>query len=174
MRICIDPGHGGKHPGAVYFGRKEKDATLSICQFLMWELKSHGHDVVMTRTRDVTTTLAERCNVSNRYHADLFISVHLNASVDPTVHGAEVWRWHAGTGRYAVPVQRAIIAATHAKDRGVKLSRSFYVLRHTQAPALMIECGFMSNREEGDLLFSENYQALLARAIADGIETEDS
>lgn len=166
MKVCIDPGHGGGHPGAVYFGRKEKDAALAISHRLAMELKAQGVDVVLTRTRDTDVSLAERCRISNAAKADLFISIHLNASVDPTIHGTEVWKWHNSDNPFASRVQSALVAATGFKDRGVKDSHEFYVLRHTLCPALVVECGFMSNQREGEALFDPRVQDAIATGIA--------
>jgi N-acetylmuramoyl-L-alanine amidase len=166
MKVCIDPGHGGGHPGAVYFGRKEKDATLAISHQLATELKAKGVDVVLTRTRDTDVSLAERCRISNAAKADLFISIHLNAAVDPTIHGAEVWKWYKSEIPYAARVQAALVEATGFKDRGVKNSHDFYVLRHTLCPALVVECGFMSNPREGEALFDPRVQDAIASGIA--------
>lgn len=166
MKVCIDPGHGGGHPGAVYYGRKEKDATLAISHRLAMELKAQGIDVVLTRTRDTDVSLAERCRISNAAKADLFISIHLNAAVDPTIHGAEVWKWHTSDNPFASRVQSALVAATGFKDRGVKDSHEFYVLRHTLCPALVVECGFVSNPKEGEALFDPRVQDAIAAGLA--------
>lgn len=170
MKVCIDPGHGGGHPGAVYYGRREKDAALAISHRLAMELKAQGVDVLLTRTRDTDVSLAERCRISNAAKADLFISIHLNAAVDPTIHGAEVWKWHKSENPYAERVQAALVAATGFKDRGVKNSREFYVLRHTLCPALVVECGFMSNAKEGEALFDPRVQDAIAVGIAKPFE----
>lgn len=166
MKVCIDPGHGGNRPGAVYYGRREKDAALAISHRLAMELKAQGIDVVLTRTRDTDVSLAERCRISNAAKADLFISIHLNAAVDPTIHGAEVWKWHKSDNPYAARVQAALVSATGFKDRGVKNSHEFYVLRHTLCPALVVECGFMSNPKEGEALFDPHLQDAIATGVA--------
>lgn len=170
MKVCIDPGHGGGHPGAVYYGRKEKDAALAISHRLAMELKAKGVDVVLTRTRDTDVSLAERCRISNAAKADLLISIHLNAAVDPTIHGAEVWKWHTSDNPFAESVQAALVAATGFKDRGVKKSHDFYVLRHTLCPALVVECGFMSNPKEGEALFDPRVQDAIAAGLAKPFE----
>lgn len=167
--ICIDPGHGGKQPGAVYGGLMEKDATLDIARMVARILKDAWIDVVMTRDADEDVSLRERCNISNRANADAFVSIHLNAAKSKSAHGAETWKWHRSTSPFADNVQDALIAATDAKDRGVRLSSGFDVLKYTKAPALVVECGFMSNDKERALLFDKAYQRKLAEGIASGI-----
>lgn len=167
--ICIDPGHGGKQPGAVYGGKKEKDATLQIARMVARLLKDAWIDVVMTRNEDIDVSLQKRCDISNKANADAFVSIHLNAAENKSAHGLETWKWHRSSSPLASNVQNSLIASTEAKDRGVRPSSTFYVLKHTKAPALVVECGFMSNDEERELLFDKDYQRKLAEGIASGI-----
>lgn len=167
--ICIDPGHGGKQPGAVRGGMMEKDATLQIARMVARILKDAWIDVIMTRNEDIDVSLPERCDISNKANADAFVSIHLNAHKNTSAHGLETWKWHRSTSDFADKVQNALIASTGAKDRGVRLSSGYYVIKHTKAPALVVECGFMSNDEERELLFDKDYQRKLAEGIASGI-----
>lgn len=168
-KICIDPGHGGAQPGAVYGGQQEKDATLQIGRKLARNLREMGYEVVMTRDNDATVSLRKRCDISNNAGADAFISVHLNAAVNRTAHGAETWKWTSNKTSLAQNVQTELVAAIGAKDRGVKSTTTFYVLKHTRAAALVIECGFMSNNKERAKLFDDDYQEKIAAGIAKGI-----
>ena len=167
--ICIDPGHGGIQPGAAYGGRLEKDATLSISMRLRDKLEEPGYRVIMTRETDIDVSLKRRCEISNGAGADAFVSIHLNSSTNPTAHGAETWKWERAKGALAEAVQTALIAASGFKDRGVKSTTAFYVLRHTVAPALVVECGFLSNESERGRLFDEAMQDKIAAGIARGI-----
>ena len=167
--ICIDPGHGGIQPGAAYGGRLEKDATLSISMRLRDKLEASGYRVIMTRETDIDVSLKRRCEISNGAGADAFVSIHLNSSTNPTAHGAETWKWERAKGALAEAVQTALIAASGFKDRGVKSTTAFYVLRHTVAPALVVECGLLSNESERGRLFDEAMQDKIAAGIARGI-----
>lgn len=169
MKICIDPGHGGAQPGAVYGGLMEKDATLQIARKLARNLREIGHEVIMTRDNDATVTLRKRCDISNAANADAFISIHLNAAVARSANGAETWRWPNNKSGLAESVQTELVAAIGAKDRGVKTTSTFYVLKHTRASALVVECGFMSNNKERARLFEDDYQEKIAAGIAKGI-----
>lgn len=169
MKICIDPGHGGDQPGAAYGGRLEKDATLQIARKLARKLKENGHEVIMTRDDDALVSLRKRCDISNDFGADAFISVHLNASCSPEAHGAETWQWDNSESTLALNVQSELVASTGARDRGVKSTRSYYVLRHTHAVAIVVECGFISNDAERSELFEGAYQEKIASGIAKGI-----
>lgn len=171
--ICIDPGHGGVQPGACYGGLKEKDAALSISLLVKAKLEQTGFRVVMTRETDVDIPLRKRCEISNTASADAFISIHLNAATSLDAYGAETWRWWSGgefSRKLAACVQDGIIAETRARNRGVRQNASYCVLHRTNAPALVIECGFISNDVERALLFNPEYQAKIAKGIADGIE----
>lgn len=169
MKICIDPGHGGEQPGAVYGGRREKDAALQIARKLASQLRALGYDVVMTRDDDASVSLRKRCDISNALRADAFISVHLNASRSPEAQGAESWQWTGSGSRLAHNVQRGLVDATGARDRGVKSTTSYYVLRHTHAVAIVVECGFLSHDAERERLFDAEYQAKIASGIARGV-----
>lgn len=171
VKVCVDPGHGGyPHPGACYYGRMEKDAALDISLILAEELKKKGCEVVLTRKTDVDISLTDRAKISNKNKCDVFVSIHLNACKDPTVHGAEVWKWHTGTRQdIAENMQRELVKATGFKDRGVKNSSVFAVLRHTQAPAFVVECGFISYKPECEKLFDRDIQKKVAYHLACGI-----
>lgn len=168
--ICIDPGHGGCQPGAVYGGLQEKDATLQIGRMVARNLREVGFDVIMTRDSDEDISLRRRCDIANDAGADAFVSIHLNAATNRTAHGAETWKWHKNKSRLAGDVQTELLAATGAKNRGVRLSETFYVLKHTLASALVVECGFMSNNKERAKLFDADYQEKVANGIAKGIQ----
>lgn len=170
--ICIDAGHGGE-PGAVNGSKYESVATLDIAFKVGAELERNGYEVVYTRTTDKHITLAERCTISNSKNADAFISIHLNAAENKDAEGIETWRYQtvgATTKALASNIQEELITATGAKPRGVKTTTTLYVLRRTKAPAVLIECGFISNNYEAKQLFADSYQSKLAKAIVKGVE----
>lgn len=173
-RICIDAGHGGSDPGAINGTYKEKKAALGIALELGLALYRGGYEVYFTRTNDTFVSLADRCTISNLSDADLFVSVHLNSSTSATASGIEtyVYRSASTTARkVADKVQKQLIEATGAKDRGVKES-GFYVLKNTKSPAILIETGFISNSTECKKLFTTDYQQDIAKAIYNGIRQQ--
>lgn len=167
--ICIDAGHGGTDPGATKGGLYEKAVALATAKLLKKELEAAGFGVILTRETDKTLQLKERCDVSNRAGADLFVSIHCNSSENREAQGIETWR-HPSTSQKALAesIQRRMIEATGARDRGVK-DGTFYVLRHTKAAAVLVEMGFISHSEESVKLFKTHYQTTVAKAICQGI-----
>ena len=171
--IVLDPGHGGKDPGAVNGKKHEADANLAIAKKVGAKLKAKGYNVKYTRTKDVYFSLAERCRMSNNWDADLFVSIHLNAAASKEASGIETWRYTTVgnlTKELAKNVQGELIAATGWKDRGVKQSSTLYVLKKTIASAVLVECGFISNDAECQKLFSEKWQNKIANGVVKGIE----
>lgn len=174
--IVVDPGHDGTTLGAVYpdaSGTKiyEKDLTLSISNKLKAELEAAGFNVVMTRTGETAGDLYERAALANAVEADLFVSIHINASgTVPTFQGLYTYH-HPSSNRgkaFAQAVQTAVCAASGAIDRGIA-SADFVVLRETNMAAILVECGFMSNVEELERLKTDSYQQKLAQGITQGI-----
>ncbi len=172
ITICIDPGHGGSQPGAVNGRFKEKAAALEISLKLRDRLKENGFKVIMTRDTDIDVSLKSRCRISNDAGANAFVSIHLNSCHSDEPHGAETWKWHKTrqfSKTLADSVNADLIVATGAKNRGVKESDIYYVLKHTKASALVVECGFISNSEECHKLFSESYHDKIAEGICNGV-----
>lgn len=171
MRICIDPGHGGCQPGAVYQGIREADLTMPMCLELSHRLERMGHSTTLTRLADVDVSLRERCRISDAFGADLFLCMHLNAASSPDANGSEIWVW-TGSRAFmpAREIQRGIVEATGARDRKVRETQKYYVLRHTKALAMVIEPGFMSNPGELLMLRDAEYQGKIVDAIARGVQ----
>ena len=170
--ICLDAGHGGE-PGAINGSKYESVATLDIAFKVGAELENKGYEVVYTRTNDKHITLGERCAISNNKGANAFVSIHLNSATNRDAHGIETWCYYKvgdKTKELANNIQSNLIKSTNAKNRGVKTTETFYVLKHTIAPAVLIECGFISNHDESELLFDNDYQNKIANAIVTGIE----
>jgi N-acetylmuramoyl-L-alanine amidase len=186
VKICIDPGHGGFDPGAIGpSGLREKDITLPVSLFLADILDDTEASVSLTREtdqidwpKDQRQNLQARCDIANRWKADLFISIHVNSADNPSVVGTEVFTL-PGQGA-ADPIADAIIKAmmvefpgrkfrTDTTDGDLDKEEKFYVLKHTNMPALLVELAFISNQGEEKLLGDPEYQRRLAAAIAKGI-----
>ena len=167
--IVLDPGHGGNDPGAVAGTRREADDVLRLSLAVQALLQARGQRVVITRSTDVFVSLSERSAISNRNNADIFVSVHRNASTNTAANGVENYVFTTaptGTVQGAFDVLDRVVDAGVQNNRGV-LRGNFAVLRNTQAPAMLLEMGFISNARDNQL-FDQNFNAYAA-AIADGI-----
>jgi len=167
--VVIDPGHGGPNPGAVSGTRLEKNDNLRLGLAVQRNLLARGQRVIMTRNADVDVPLLERSDISNRNNADLFVSLHRNASTIPTANGVETFVQIGSppiNTTYARNVQNEIVAVGVQTDRGVK-QENFSVLRNTRAPAMLVELGFITNQIDNQL-FDQNFDAYAA-AITRGI-----
>ncbi|MEM8640346.1 MAG: N-acetylmuramoyl-L-alanine amidase [Cyanobacteria bacterium P01_G01_bin.54] len=166
----IDPGHGGRDPGAIGIGGlREKDVVLPISLEVARILSEQGVSVMMTRSDDRFISLQGRAVMSNRARADLFVSIHANAiSLSrPDVNGVETYYYTSGR-RLAETVQRQILNEISIGSRGVKRAR-FYVLRHTSAPSILVEVGFVTGAQDAPRLADPVFRDQMARAIAHGI-----
>lgn len=205
--VMIDPGHGGKDPGAQGVdGDFEKNIVLDIGLRLQKILERHGVHVIMTRSDDEFFSLEERAEMVRQYHPDLFLSLHANSSSDADVSGMEVYYaeeevyWAhihntlneiiTGTSEsildgpealyeyhdfkkafreesevFAKHFAAGVARAVGARNRGVK-RQHFYVLTKAEAPAILIEMGFMTHPDEGRKLATEQYRQTLAEAMA--------
>lgn len=168
--ICIDPGHGGKDPGAVNGEYQEKGLALKIAYKLTDKITPYDFKVLLTRQGDKYLSLQERCDMANKCKCDLFISIHINSATNPAANGIETLCYEEFQSKnLANYIQKALISATGAKDRGVKVTNMLYVLTNTKMPAVLVEAGFISNQEDLDWLMEDNYQNKIAEAIALGI-----
>jgi len=175
--VVIDPGHGGRDPGASHHGVVEKDLVLTIGHMVMEHINQNPNiRAYMTRHTDVFVANTWRAAFANQF-ADLYVSVHANAVNNlPRVQGIETWYRNSsrenGLGftsrQFARILQRRLINATGANDRGTRTA-NFVVLRDTNMPAILLELGFLTNREEAARLASSSHQRLLARTIYEGI-----
>ena len=169
--IAIDPGHGGKDSGAVGpTGVQEKVVTLAIVQLVATHLGNAGCKVILTRASDVDVSLNDRAEIANEKNVDVFVSVHCNAAANPAAHGLEAFYFRqSGAGkRLAEGILSKLALETGLADRGTKES-GFAVLRLTDMAAALVECGFISNPAEENLLVRAEFQKKCAKAIADGI-----
>lgn len=195
-RIVIDAGHGGKDPGALNkaYGLAEKNLTLDVAKRLKPLLEAKGYQVFMTRTDDTSLGRTERTAIVNRLDADLFISIHFNTVGDPSVTGIETWAmtpvWQTSTGRSTfhpsdrVPRENnrydawnalaayylcdSLAGQINTPSRGVKRAR-FDMMTGVKSPAVLIECGFMSNPTHARLMRTPEYRQKLAQGIAEGV-----
>ena len=188
--VVIDPGHGGQDIGARGArGVEEKRAVLDIARRIRAHLVSAGVKVYMTRESDRFVELDERCVRAQRWGADVFISIHLNSAASGTAQGTETYalaaagyestagglsnlsqpgnRFEGANAVLAYHVQKALTTKIGAQDRGVKRSR-FLVLKNAPCPAVLVECGFVSNRREEERLLSEVYRESIAQGITRG------
>ena len=194
--IILDPGHGGKDPGAENqsIGLREKALTLDLARLLQRRLEAQGFRVSLTRGTDTFIPLAERGQKANRMGADLFISLHFNASAKANVAGVESYVYtppfqpsssraalHSSDRKIypgnnegawstllAYYVQRSLTEELGTVDRGLKRAR-FTVLEDLQMPGILIEGGFVSNTIEGRNIGSKGYRDRIAKGIADAI-----
>ncbi|MDJ0508683.1 MAG: N-acetylmuramoyl-L-alanine amidase [Crocosphaera sp.] len=168
--VVIDPGHGGKDPGAIGLrGLREVDVILPISLEVSQLLKQRGVEVIMTRNADYFVSLQGRTAIANRRRANIFVSIHANAvgGGRTNVNGMETF--YAGNRELASAIHRSILRnVTVANDRGVKQAR-FYVLRRSRMPAALVEVGFLTGSIDNPRLADPAYQSQMARAIAQGI-----
>jgi N-acetylmuramoyl-L-alanine amidase len=190
--VAIDPGHGGVDPGTVDFGLQEKDVTLAIALALKPMLEGAGAKTVYTRTSDKSvappgsterTELQARCDLANSAGANIFISIHANESGNPgysgvtTYYGSASGYYYGATrtqdqvtasAQLAQLVDRDVAAATGETDQGVD-DAPFYVLGYTNMPSILVETGFLSNRNEASELTSGSFQQRVATGIFQGV-----
>lgn len=170
-RIVIDAGHGGKDPGAVGHGLQEADINLRLAKCLAVELRTKKHTVIMTRSADEYLSLAQRSEIANNNNADLFVSLHCNAATNPNANGIETLCYALSSKgyKYALKVQKELVEGTGLVSRGVKARPGLYVLKHTKAPAILIELGFISNSKDAEWLKNSENIRLAAQLIAQAI-----
>lgn len=172
MKICIDAGHGGKDPGAVSENVQEKDINLVIATILFERLSNAGHEVVMTRTDDSFVKLYKRVDIANNAEVDVFISIHNNAAGNTDIGGTEVLHYPDSEDgiKIAGEVQKELVKLLRRDDRGLKERDNLVVLNSTTMPAILVECGFLTNPIERKLLQDKCFQELAAIAIMEGLE----
>ena len=193
--ICLDPGHGGKDTGNRTFWHSEKTYTLALASELGDQLKKAGFNVILTRTKDTYVVLPERPALANRRGADLFVSLHFNATqigrdqvegpetycITPvgasstnargegSDHGSTIAN-RAGDESllFAYQVQKSLVQNLNMDDRGVRHAR-FVVLCDSKMPAILIEGGYMTHPVESKKIYDAAYRRQMAQAIVKGI-----
>ena len=193
--ICIDPGHGGKDTGNHTFWHSEKTYTLALALELRDQLKRAGFNVILTRSKDTFVDLPDRPALANRRGADLFVSLHFNATQvgRDQVQGPETYcitpvgassSNAQGEGANSGPtpanrcedkslwlayqLEKSLVQNLGVPDRGVRRAR-FAVLRDATMPAILIECGYMTHPAESKRIYSAAYRQQMAQAIVKGI-----
>ena len=195
--ICLDPGHGGKDTGNHTFWHSEKTYTLALALELRDQFKKAGFNVILTRSKDTYVDLPDRPALANRRGADLFVSLHFNAtptgknevegpqtycitpvgasSTDAQGEGANFGATAANRVEqrsllFAYQVQKSLVRNLSAKDRGVRRAR-YWVLRDATMPAILVEGGYMTHPVESKKIYNATYRHQMAQAILIGILT---
>ncbi|MBR1597404.1 MAG: N-acetylmuramoyl-L-alanine amidase [Lachnospiraceae bacterium] len=181
--VVIDVGHGGDDPGKVSSdGTEEKNVNLAIAKYLQDYLIAQDYTVYLTRDTDRglyddNVSNKKRSDLNNRIqffkdkNADLVISVHQNSYPDASQHGAQTFyfKGREDSKLLAENVQDSLLSLDSTNKRKAKANDSYYLLKNTSVPAVIVECGFLSNSEETARLTDSNYQKDLAYAISVGV-----
>lgn len=182
--VLIDPGHGGGDPGKIGINDAlEKDINLEISRLLCGYLRANGYTVIMSRTTDCmlsdpdaankkTSDLNARIALMEQSRADFVISIHQNSYPDGGVHGAQCFYYQSSEEgkRLATRIQNALVKiADPDNHRIAKANDSYYIMKNSVCPVVIVECGFLSNYEEAQLLCDEKYQRKIAFAITSGV-----
>ena len=190
--VFLDPGHGGKDPGAAYYNITEKELNMQVYKKLRKELEALGYTVLTSRDSDVFVDfVTERSRMVNKTDSDIFISIHFNATGNPASNkaGIQTYSYEEATGypskinpywhnhpdrisesnRLAADIHSSLLAETGAKDAG-RLRSSFAVLRETNKPAVLLELGYMDNFDESQRIRDSRYQDKLVVGIVKGIQ----
>src|SRR5205809_2824708 len=165
--VVVDAGHGGKDNGAYRrYGPPEKMVALDVAQRLERNLRESELKTVMTRSTDVFIPLDQRVAIENSQKKAIFVSIHFNDSRRRGVHGFETYYHSANASELAERIQSKLMTIPHSMNRGVHFA-NFRVLRLATYPAVLVECGFLSNRREGKIARDSEYRELLADKIAE-------
>src|SRR5436190_886301 len=167
--VVVDAGHGGKDSGAYRrYGPPEKMVALDVAQRLNRKLRESQLKTVMTRSSDVFIPLDERVTIENSQKNAIFVSIHFNDSRRRGIRGFETY-YHSGPSfDLASRIQQKLMTIPHSANRGVHTA-NFRVLRNATCPAVLVECGYLSNRSEGGQARDWEYRELLADRIAEAI-----
>lgn len=167
--VVVDAGHGGKDAGAYRrFGGAEKIATLDVAKRLERKLRESQLRTVMTRSSDVFIPLDQRVSIENSQKNAVFVSIHFNDSRRRGIHGFETYYHSPAARALATRIQQKLMTIPRSANRGVHFA-NFRVLRMARYPAVLVECGFLSNRKEGGAARDFEYRELLADRIAEAI-----
>ena len=183
--IVIDAGHGGTDPGKIGInGKKEKDINLQIAKELKKKLEKEGIEVVMTRESDAglynsssrnkkVDDMKKRCKIIDEAKPVFTISIHQNSYPEEYVKGAQVFYYgQSQEGKELAEILQESMVQQLDKEnhRTAKANESYYLLKKTESPTVIVECGFLSNSEEAKLLADKDYQKKVAEAIHTGIK----
>ncbi len=172
--VVIDAGHGGYDRGGIPGQRiAEKTMTLDVAQRLKGLLSAKGYRVVMTRDSDVFVPLPTRVAIANSYRDAIFVCIHFNSAKRVGADGIETYFYSRDSLPLASAVHYFVASGAPTPNRGVR-RRGFYVLRKTKIPAVLVECGFLTNPGEGEYAQTASYRQKLAEEIAAGIRGRSS
>ena len=171
--VVIDPGHGGPDSGAIGIkGLRETDVVLDVSKIVTNILNKKGVKVKMTRTNEIDLDLGPRVSIANNTKADIFVSIHANASVGKkrNINGLETFYYSGWKGRLlAEKIQKQIIKVSPGSpDRGVRRG-NYFVIKQTNMPAVLVEIGFVTGKLDGSRLSKDMHRERVAYAIARGI-----
>lgn len=171
--VVIDPGHGGKDSGTWSKSRKgpqvlEKNAALDVGKRLNDKLRADGFKTVMTRRSDVFVELNDRARISNAQTNAIFVSIHFNDSPKRAIHGVETYYFSNASIGMARKIANSLNTVPGLDVRSVKHA-NFRVLKRNEYPAVLVECGFLSNSAESKRISTAAYRQQIADKIADAI-----
>ena len=176
--IILDAGHGGLDSGKIGInGQEEKDINLKIALKIKKLLEEQGISVSMTRSADErlsetqTEDLKARTEIMNRSNAVLAVSIHQNSFRDSSVSGAQVFYYpDSDEGRKAADaIQEELNDMQPDNRKEIKANDTYYILKNTEIPVVIVECGFLSNYAEAEKLADDSYQSVVAGTVARGI-----
>ena len=167
--VVIDAGHGGHDRGGIP-GQKvsEKEMTLDVAQRLKSALTANGYRVIMTRDSDVFVPLPTRVAIANSYHNAIFVCIHFNSAKRVGADGIETYFYSRDSLPLASAIHYFVAGGAPSPNRGVR-RRGYYVLRKTSIPAVLVECGFLTNPTEATYAENASYRQKLAEEIAAGV-----
>jgi N-acetylmuramoyl-L-alanine amidase len=167
----IDAGHGGHDRGGIPGQRvAEKMMTLDVAQRLRTVLAASGYRTIMTRDSDVFVPLGMRVAIANSYSNAIFVCIHFNSATRQGANGIETYFYSSQSLALASAIHYYVSRAAPSLNRGVR-RRGYYVLRRTTVPAVLVECGFLTNPSEAQYAQSASYRQTLAEQIARGIRS---
>ena len=172
MKWYLDFGHGGKDPGAIGpTNLKESDIVLKIGMMIKETLENAFEKVMTTRENDKYYSLDYRSSKANKENCDYFVSIHMNSATNKSAKGVEVWVYDEKSKVYnlAKDICSNLSKALNTPNRGVKISKSFSVLRKTKMPSLLIEIDFISNLSVENYLKDETYIHDIAQSISNSL-----
>jgi N-acetylmuramoyl-L-alanine amidase len=172
--VVIDAGHGGFDRGGIPGQRvSEKDMTLDVARRLKSVLAASGYRVVMTRDSDVFVPLGTRTAIANSNRNAIFVSVHFNSATRGGASGIETYFYSRDSLALASAIHHYVVGGAPSPSRGVR-RRGYFVLRRTNIPAVLVECGFLTNPTEAGYAQNASYRQKLAEEIAAGVRSRGS
>lgn len=168
--VVIDPGHGGHDKGCQWGRVYEKHLCLDTSLRLENTLRKKGYRTAVLRRSDQFISLPQRVSMASKYRSAIFVSVHYNFTWRQEACGLETFYYSSQSASLASYVQSSILRRVRGVNRGAKQAR-YYVIRNASMPAILVECGFVSNATERNKMRKAWYRQAIADGIADGIST---